>query len=192
MSPGDELDVPGMVNFALNHSGPVSIRYPKAKAERVERSVAPVELGQAEVLEWGDDGTIVAYGSLFPACARAAARLRAEGLDVGVINARFAKPIDSNTILRAVDQCGFVLLVEEGTLQGGFGSAVLEAANESRLPTAHIRRLGIPDRFIEHAERDELLADLGLDERGIYQQAIDLATAVGIEPKDIAHDRRVG
>jgi 1-deoxy-D-xylulose-5-phosphate synthase len=105
---------------------------------------------------------------------------------VGVINARFAKPLDTNTILRAIEQCGFVLLVEEGTLQGGFASAVLEAANDARYPTAHIRRIGIPDRFIEHAERDELLADLGLDEHGIYQQAMELATVVGLEPKGAA------
>jgi 1-deoxy-D-xylulose-5-phosphate synthase len=82
--------------------------------------------------------------------------------------------------------------VEEGTLQGGFGSAVLEAANDARLPTAHIRRLGIPDRFIEHAERDELLADLSLDETGIYNQAAELARSVGLEPKSVAQDRRVG
>jgi 1-deoxy-D-xylulose-5-phosphate synthase len=192
MSPGDELDVPLMFEFALQASSPVSVRYPKAKAERVERTPAPVELGQAEVLEWGHDGMIVAYGSLLPRCVTVAAGLRSEGIDVGVINARFAKPIDTATILRAVEQCGFVLTVEEGTLQGGFGSAVLEAANDARLPTAHIRRLGIPDRFIEHAERDELLADLGLDESGIYNQAHELASAIGLEVKPLAQDRRVG
>jgi 1-deoxy-D-xylulose-5-phosphate synthase len=192
MAPGDELDLPLMIDFAVQAKAPVSIRYPKAKVERAERSAAPVELGQAEVLEWGHDGTIVVYGSQLSASVKAAARLRADGLDVGVINARFAKPLDTNTILRAVEQCSFVLLVEEGTLQGGFAGAVLEAANDARLPTAHIRRLGIPDRFIEHGERDELLADLDLDESGIYRQAIDLAIAVGLEPKSVAQDRRVG
>lgn len=192
MAPGDELDLPLMVEFAVQHSGPACIRYPKSKAERVERSVAPVELGQAEVLEWGHDGAIVVYGSLLPACVRAAARLRSEGLDVGIINARFAKPLDTGTILRAIEQCSFVLLVEEGTLQGGFGSAVLEAANDARLPSAHVRRLGIPDRFIEHAERDELVSDLGLDERGIYQHVFELASAAGLELKSLAQDRRVG
>jgi 1-deoxy-D-xylulose-5-phosphate synthase len=192
MSPGDEFDVQLMLDFAMQATGPVSVRYPKAKAERIERTPAPVELGQAEVLEWGHDGMIIAYGSLLPRCVNVAARLRGEGIDVGVINARFAKPIDSATILRAVEQCGFVMTVEEGTLQGGFGSAVLEAANDARLPTAHIRRLGIPDRFIEHAERDELLADLGLDETGIYNQAHELASSNGLEAKPLAQDRRVG
>ncbi len=192
MAPGDELELPLMLDFALQAASPVSLRYPKAKAERVERSPAPVELGQAEVLEWGHDGMIIAYGSLLPQCIQVASRLRGEGLDVGVINARFAKPIDIATVLRAVEQCGFVLTVEEGTLQGGFGSAVLEAANDVRLPSAHIRRLGIPDRFIEHGERDELLTDLGLDESGVYNSARDLAVSVGLEPKSLAQDRRVG
>ena len=93
--------------------------------------------------------------------------LRAEGLDVGVINARFAKPLDKTTILRAVEETPLVVTVEEGTLEGGFGSAVLEAANAAVLDTRHIVRLGIPDRFIEHAERGELLADLGLNVEGL-------------------------
>ena len=192
MAPGDESDLPLMLDFAVRQTGPVSLRYPKAKAERTERTPAPIELGQAEVLEWGHDGMIVAYGTLLGTCMKAAARLRAEGLDVGVINARFAKPLDTTTILQAVEQCAFVVVVEEGTLQGGFGSAVLEAANDARLPTAHIRRLGLPDRFIEHGERDELLADLGLDENGIYRQAHELAATIGFEEKLPARERRVG
>lgn len=167
MAPGDELDVVPMLNFALNHPSPISMRYPKANLERVERGVAPLELGQAEVYEWGVDGVLVAYGSLFPTCVKAAERLRQENLEIGVINARFAKPIDKQTLLRAVEQLPLVVTVEEGTLEGGFGSALLEAANSAGLDTRHVVRLGIPDRFIEHGERGELLADLGLDVDGI-------------------------
>jgi 1-deoxy-D-xylulose-5-phosphate synthase len=167
MAPGDELDVPLMLQFALSQPGPVSLRYPKASLEKVDRGVAPVELGQAEIYEWGPDGVLIAYGSLFPTCVKAAEHLRQEGLELGVINARFAKPIDRQTILRAVEQLPLVVTVEEGALEGGFGSAVLEAANSAGLDTRHIIRLGIPDRFIEHAERNELLADLGLDVKGI-------------------------
>ena len=192
MAPGDELDLPLMLDFAMQSHSPASLRYPKTKAERVERTPAPVELGAAEVLEWGHDGMIIVYGSLLPTCVKVAARLREEEIDVGVMNARFAKPIDTATILRAVEQCSFVLVVEEGTLQGGFSSAVLEAANDARLPTAHIRRVGVPDRFIEHAERDELLADLGLNEPGLLALVRELAASLGIEPKSLAQDRRVG
>ncbi len=180
MAPGDELDIAPMLRFALGHSGPASMRYPKGALERVERSAAPIELGQAEVLEWGTDGALIAYGSLFPTCVKAAERIRQDcGLDLAVINARFVKPLDKATVLRAVRQLPFVITVEEGTLEGGFGSAVLEAANAAGLSTQHIIRLGVPDRFIEHAERGELLKDLGLDVDGIcatIRQALE-ATA---------------
>ncbi len=171
MAPGDESDVALMLDFALSHSGPTSIRYPKANVERLERPIAAVELGKAEIYEWGTDGMFIAFGTQFGDCVRAAEKLRAEGLDVGVINARFAKPLDTDTILKAVEECGFVITVEEGTLCGGFGSAVLEAANDAGLRTDHIKRLGIPDRFIEHGERAELLADVGLDVEGLITAA---------------------
>ncbi len=167
MAPGDEADVAPMLRFALEQPSPVSLRYPKANLEKVDRPATPIELGQAEVLEWGEDVCLVAYGTLFPACVKAAERLREEGLSVGVINARFCKPIDRTTLLKAVEEVGLVVTVEEGTLEGGFGSVLLEAANGAGLDTRNIVRLGIPDRFIEHAERGELLADLGLDVEGI-------------------------
>src|SRR5262249_45367635 len=156
-----------MLKFALSHQSPASLRYPKANLEKVERGVAPVELGTAEIYEWATDGMLVAYGSLFPMCVKAAEKLREEGIEVGVTNARFAKPRDKQTLLRAVEDLPLVVTVEEGTLEGGFGSALLEAANAAGLDTRHVIRLGIPDRFVEHAERGELLAELGLDVNGI-------------------------
>jgi 1-deoxy-D-xylulose-5-phosphate synthase len=168
MAPGDELDMAPMLRFAVAHTGnPTSMRYPKANLEKVERGVAPIELGSAEIFEWGTDAIILAFGTLFPTCVKAAEKLRAEGLDVGVVNARFCKPLDRGTVLRAIEEANVVVTVEEGTLEGGFGSAVLEAANSAGLDTRNIVRLGIPDRFIEHGERAELLADLGLDVNGI-------------------------
>jgi 1-deoxy-D-xylulose-5-phosphate synthase len=94
-------------------------------------------------------------------------KLRSEGLDVGLVNARFCKPLDRAAVVRAIEEASVVVTVEEGTLEGGFGSAVLEAANAAGLDARNIVRLGIPDHFIEHAERGELLADLGLDVAGI-------------------------
>ena len=178
MAPGDALDLPLMVQFALTHDGPTAIRYPKARAASIERELSPLELGKAEVLRWGNEGTIVACGTMLDACLDAADRLREEGLDLGVINARFVKPLDTETILRAVDETPLVVTVEEGTLMGGFGSAVLEAASDAGLDTRRLRRLGLSDRFVEHGGRAELLADLGLDTDGIAkacrQQAASL------------------
>ena len=175
MAPGDTLDLSSMIEFALSYDGPTAIRYPKAEAGKIERGGASVELGAAEVLRSGTDGAVVACGTLLTECGKAADRLQEEGLDIGVVNARFVKPLDTRTILRTVESYPFVVTVEEGALMGGFGSAVLEAASDAALPTDHIRRLGIPDRFVEHGERGELLADLGLQADGIAEACRQMA-----------------
>ncbi|MCI0700973.1 MAG: 1-deoxy-D-xylulose-5-phosphate synthase [Planctomycetia bacterium] len=164
MAPGDEADLQPMLKLALKHTGPISMRYPKANLDKIERPdpVAALEMGKAEVIEWGEDGCFIAYGTLLANCMSAAKKLRAEGIHMGVINARFVKPLDKDTILKAVETLPLVVTVEEGTLEGGFGSAVLESANAAGLDSRNVIRRGIPDRFIEHGERGELLADLGL------------------------------
>ena len=192
MAPGDAADVTPMADWALHHDGPVAIRYPKTAAETIARGdcpdfrlsengtvpfdaatapgqPAPIELGKAEVFHWGADGMFLACGTLLGACVEAANRLSTEGLDFGVINARFVKPLDTATVLRAIRESPLVVTVEEGALMGGFGSAVLEAAADAGLDASHVHRLGIPDRFIEHGARNELLADLGLDAAGIVR-----------------------
>ncbi len=176
MCPGDALDLPEMLRFAIGHDSPCAMRYPKATAATIEREVAPVELGRAEVLNWGSDGTIVACGTLLEACRDASRELARKGLDVGVINARFVKPLDRETLLKAVESSPLVLTVEEAALHGGFGSALLEAANEAGLDASHVHRIGIPDAFVEHGERGELLSSLGLDTAGIVATAQKLAS----------------
>ncbi len=167
LAPGDERDAAPMLRWAVEHDAPTAVRYPKANLDAVERPATPIELGKAEVYDWGEDGCFIAYGTLFPACVQAAERLKEEGLHVGVVNARFCKPLDREVILKAVEQLPVVVTVEEGALEGGFGSAVLEAANAAGLDTRSIVRLGVPDRFVEHGERGELLASLGLDVAGL-------------------------
>ncbi len=175
MAPGDARDVAPMLRFALAHNSPVAIRYPRANLETIEREIQPIELGTAEILEWETDGMLLAYGAMVPVAIRAADRLRERhGLRVGVVNARFAKPIDQALVQKVLSECGFVLTIEEGVLAGGFGAAVLETACDLGLPTTHLRRLGLPDRFILHAERDEQLAEVGLDVDGVVQAALTL------------------
>jgi len=187
MAPGDELDVAAMFDFALQYDGPTAIRYPKTAAETIERTPMPMELGRAEVIRPGIDGTIVACGALLPACIAVANQLAGDdsfpngGLRLGVINARFVKPLDTEIILEVVEQSPFVITVEEGSLMGGFGSAVLEACCDAGLRTSHIRRLGIPDQFVEHATRGEQLADLGLDVPGIAAACREMAAAARLD-----------
>ena len=180
MAPGDADDLTAMLDLALSHGGPTAIRYPKATAETPAREPCPLEYGRAAVVQWGTDGMLVACGTILGNCLKAAAMLRDEGFDVGVVNARFVKPLDTQTILRAIENCPAVLTVEEAALMTGFGSAVLEACNDAGVSATHVRRLGIPDRFIEHAERGELLAELSLDPTGIAAAFRALAEEVGL------------
>ncbi len=171
MAPGDEHDLPMMLDFAIECDHPCSIRYPKAGAVTISGDRAPIELGKSEVFAWGTDGVIIACGAVLPQCIEAAGVLAAEGLDFGVINARFVKPLDEAVLHRAIRECPVVVTVEEGALMTGFGSALLESANAARIGTSHIKRLGMPDEFVEHGEREELFADLGLDAEGIASAA---------------------
>jgi 1-deoxy-D-xylulose-5-phosphate synthase len=172
LAPGDEHDLPLMLDWALRQPGPVAIRYPKAVVEPLAGPAAPqarqpIEQGRAETICDGADGLIIACGTLLGGAVTAAGRLRDEGLEVGVINTRFVKPLDTRLLLERIEAAPWVVTVEENSLQTGFGSAVLEAVNEAGIHCGPIRRLGIPDRFVEHGDRGELLADLGLDAAGI-------------------------
>ena len=177
MAPGDELDAGPMIQWALGHDHPTAIRFPKAAVVRVDREVAPIELGRAEVIRHGGDGVIVVCGTLLADCVSVAETLADEGLELTVINARFVKPLDSRTILRAIRETPFAVTVEEGVLAGGFGSAVLEAASDAGIDTSRIRRMGVPDQFVEHGERSEQLAELGLTRHGIAEVCRKAAVA---------------
>jgi 1-deoxy-D-xylulose-5-phosphate synthase len=124
------------------------------------------------VLEWGEDGCFLAFGTM-AATALAAAKELAEldHLHFGVVSMRFVKPIDREMVVKVLTQVPAVLTVEEGVLEAGFGSAVLECANAAGIEASHVTRLGIPDKFVEHGERHELLADLGLDVAGLVNAA---------------------
>jgi len=172
MAPGDSHDVVPMLDFALQHDGPVAIRYPKTAIETIERSPTSVRLGTSERIREGRDGVFLACGSLLGNCVAAADRLAEEhGIDAGVINARFVKPLDTDMLERVFNETGFVITVEENVLAGGFGSAVLEAAADAGLDTRRVHRCGLPDEFVELGERGELLQLHGLDVDGLVQAA---------------------
>lgn len=176
MAPADGPELERMLKFAMSSSAPVAIRYPKAAAKDLQLADPPIELGKAQVLRWGSDGAILALGGMLEMALEAADLLAQEGLEVAVINPRFVKPLDSELLERVFSQCRFVVTVEEGALMGGFGSAVLELASDRGWDTRHLRRLGIPDCFVEHGEREELLAELGLSPAGIAAKCRELAS----------------
>ncbi len=166
MAPGSAEEVSMMLQFALQHDHPCSIRYPKASAMQRDRPIADIEIGKSETVRQGDDGAIVAFGAMLEN-ALAAAELLAGELDVAVINARFAKPIDREMVRQSIESGRFVMTVEESTLVGGFGSAFLESASAQGLDTRGVHLLGLPDRFVEHGDRNDLLHQCGLSPEAI-------------------------
>ncbi len=177
LAPGDEHDLVAMLDWALAQPGPVAIRYPKTVVEHHAGPRMPIEAGRCEPLVEGGDGLILACGTLLGAALEAARQLREEGLEIGVVNARFVKPLDAKGLLERIEAAPWVVTVEENALPTGFGSAVLEAVSDARIQSGPIVRLGLPDRFVEHGERGELLADLGLDAAGIAATCRSLAPA---------------
>jgi 1-deoxy-D-xylulose-5-phosphate synthase len=163
MAPADAWEIKHMFRFAAQLKGPSAIRYPRTSAAVLNVPHEPIHLGKAEVVRQGTHGSIAVCGAFLESALKAANILNQEGIDVGVLNARFVKPLDTETLLVPLHRGQFLVTIEEGMLSGGFGSAVLEAANTERLDTRNICRLGIPDQYVEHAERAELLNDLGLN-----------------------------
>lgn len=184
MAPGDEHDLPGMLDLALTHDGPCAIRYPKAAAVNVTGDRTPVAYGKAEVIRQANDsqaGVILCGGGLLPECAAAVDLLTEASQPITLVNARFIKPLDTETILPLIENAPYVVTVEEASLAGGFGSAVLEAAADAGINAGHVHRLGIPDRYIEHGDRGELLADLSLDPAGIARTCQELSLSASTQ-----------
>lgn len=177
MAPGDADELTEMINFAVSVDHPTAIRYPKTNAENIVRDRQPVELGKAEVLRRGTDGAVICYGTQLPEAKKAIELLAKDGVNLTLVNARFAKPLDTETILPIVQESPFVVTVEEAALMTGFGSALLEAANQAGVDASHVKRLGIPDIFVQHGDRAEILAELQLDSLGIAAVCRQLAAA---------------
>jgi 1-deoxy-D-xylulose-5-phosphate synthase len=169
MAPGCAEEVAPMLQFAVSLNSPAAIRYPKAAAPAIRGEFHPVEFGKAEILHYGTDGMIAVLGGQLADAVTAAQQLESRGIDMGVMNARFAKPLDTAAILEPLRHGQFLITVEEGILAGGFGSAILEAAAEEHLDTRLLYRLGIPDEYVEHGDRKELLAKIGLNVSGIVR-----------------------
>lgn len=178
-APKDEDELRHLLFSAVRYGRPVALRYPRGACMGVDTSgpMREIPLGKAEVLREGKDAAILAIGNMVHPAIEAAGRLEKAGIKAGVINARFVKPLDAECILKAAT-AGALLTVEEGSLQGGFGSAVLELLEERgvRVP---IKRLGVPDEYIEHGSQEELRSRLGLTAEGIEAAAKALVAGSG-------------
>jgi 1-deoxy-D-xylulose-5-phosphate synthase len=175
MAPKDENELRHMLYTALSHPGPVAIRYPRGTGIGLpldpEYKIVPI--GESEIIKEGKELMIIALGSMVQPSVEAAALLEEEGLSVGVINCRYAKPLDKR-LVEYSKAAGKVLVVEENILQGGFGSAILELFNEMGIRDLTIKRMGLPDRFVEHGPVSLLKEKIGLDCSGIAKEAREL------------------
>jgi 1-deoxy-D-xylulose-5-phosphate synthase len=185
-APKDECELRQMLFSAINYKRPTAIRYPRGVCHGKDLSgpVNEIPPGKAEVLKEGKDITILALGTMVYPALEAARRLEGAGIKAGVVNARFVKPLDEGCIKELARSTGRLLTVEENALQGGFGSAVLEFLQEHNI-ACEVKRLGVPDRFVEHGTQAELRALIGLDTEGI-EKAVRLFTGASEKKRKIA------
>ena len=188
-SPKDEQELRSLVRTAFAQEHPFALHYPRDPGFGLpEVEPRPIAVGQAEVLREGDDITFVGFGPIVMRAVEVADAMAAEGWSIGVINARFAKPLDRRLILDRARGRRLVVTFEESVVTGGFGSAVLEAIEEARMTDAalrdtSVRILGIPaDRFVDHGAVVDLRRRLRLDVPGLADQVREAAAALGLEP----------
>jgi 1-deoxy-D-xylulose-5-phosphate synthase len=188
MAPANEDELADMLCTALTLDGPCAIRYPRDHGVGVPLKKDPVVLptGKAHVPVEGKDALIVAVGSMVEPAIQASRLLAAEGVSAGVLNARFVKPLDKDLIIDRASSTGKVVVVEEGLLAGGFGAAILELFSEEGIYDVKTDRMGVPDCFVEHGARSELLSDLALTPAGIADRVRSI-----IEGRPVSKIRRL-
>ena len=175
MQPKDEDELVDMLHTSLQLPGPGFIRYPRGAGTGVKIKAQPVTLpiGHAEVLREGSNIMIWALGSMVPDALKLAERLAfEENISVGVVNARFVKPLDRALLLSHAACIPLLVTMEDHVVAGGFGSAVLEALHESDCPVA-VERLGWPDKFVEHGSSVDILrAAYGLSPDALCRRVV--------------------
>ena len=173
MAPKDEAEMRDMMLTAIDHEGPAAIRYPRGNGLGVDISAKPkpIEIGKSETLREGNDVALIAYGSMVAHAIQAAERLKTDGIEATVVNARFVKPLDGETILALARDFELIVTIEEAYLAGGFGSAVLELLEANGMQDkVKVIRMGVADEIVTHGDPKVLLAAYGLDADGIAKR----------------------
>jgi 1-deoxy-D-xylulose-5-phosphate synthase len=175
MAPKDENELRHMIYTAIEHTGPVAIRYPRGNGlgGPSDPELKAIAIGESEVIKEGEEMVIIALGNCVAPSLEAAVGLEKEGHSVAVINCRFVKPLDRKLAVTA-QKVGRVLIVEENIRQGGLGGAFLELLNDMDIENVRIKRIGLPDKFIEHGPAGLLRKNYYLDAEGIMQKAREL------------------
>jgi 1-deoxy-D-xylulose-5-phosphate synthase len=172
MAPRDENELRAMLRTAIEHPGPAALRFPRGDAPGVpiQEEIKTIGIGEAELLRDGSDVALIALGSMVGPALAAAERLAEAGIRAAVLDARFAKPLDTRKLVELARRCRALVTVCEHAAQAGFGEAVLHALAGAGVPV-RARVLGVADRVIEHGSPGEILSELGLDAAGIAEAA---------------------
>ncbi len=176
MQPKDEDELVDMMWTSINTEQPTFIRYPRGSAEGIEIKLKPqkIKIGEAETLCSGKNIIIWALGPWINDALLLAEKLTKEnGISVGVVNARFAKPIDKTLLIRNVQDCALIVTMEDHVLSGGFGSAILETLEENEI-AAKVLRIGWPDNFVSHGSSvDDLRKANGIDSNSVFNLVLN-------------------
>ena len=184
MAPADGAELRNMLHTAVHHAGPVAVRYPRTATQAIapDRPLQMVPIGQAQVCRNGRRAALLCFGPLLPAALEAAERL-----DATVVNMRFLKPLDVAMIQRLARRHELLVTLEDNTLAGGAGSAVGESLLEHGARTT-VLQLGLPDRFLPHGTREQILREAGLDAEGIHDAVRTRLEQLGpIRPRLTTH-----
>jgi len=176
MAPKDENELQHMLKTAIEHAGPISLRYPRGEGWGVtlDREMTTVEIGKAELLRQGNDVVIAAIGQTALPALKAAEDLAPLGIQAAVVNARFVKPLDREIFRDLLGRAPRLITVEDHVIAGGFGSALIEFLADEGLTGVEVKRLGVPDRFIPHGTQDELRKLCGFDKDAIAQAVLQM------------------
>ncbi len=173
MAPKDENELRRMIVTALAHDGPIAIRYPRGTGTgvKIKRKIHPILIGKGEILNNGKDILILAIGSSVYEAISAQSMLMEQDIAATVVNCRFVKPLDEDLITSLAKKIPRIITVEENMCQGGFGSAILECLGDKGITNFSIKRIGIPDTFVEHGPQDFLRSKYCIDAPAIVNAA---------------------
>lgn len=171
MAPKNFKELEQMLEFAVNLNKPVVIRYPRGGEDNIDINTdLEIKNGKAEILKEGTDITIVAIGKMVSRAYRVADKLKQNNIDAQVINARFLKPFDNNTVKNAIEKTKAVVTIEDGTIINGLATAVNEIIINENLVGIKIKNFAYPDIYVKHGTVDELEKIYGLDEENITEK----------------------
>jgi len=183
-APKDEDELRHLLFTAVKVGHPIAIRYPRGSGLGVslESPLRKLAIGKGEILREGEDIALIALGSMVSPTVEAAQYLSDLGIEAAVVNARFAKPIDSELIIEACRHSRRLVTVEENVVSGGFGSSVVEALHQKGYSDFKLRNIGIYDEFIEQGSQDLLRSNYNLDSQGIVKQILAFSSELMARP----------